>query len=245
MAAHLRSPTPPISHPACHSSKPRSTSPSRAAGKPHRGPDPGPDRGGKRNTRRPGRRPRLRHRTDSERSCAPTRTPAPTGCSRASATASSSRSRRPIPRATAGCRPCPGRPAVPETRELQADPARRRSERGRGVASRSTARGAPGRGAAGWTEADLEPIFAEANRSLASGEPSIRIISPGGDSSPAISASTPRSRDRSTRFASPWTTRISSPPSGRPQRRRAAGRTAPEPDAARHRLRRGEQPDRQ
>ncbi len=35
--------------------------------------------------------------------------------------------------------------------------------------------------AAGWTEADLEPIFAEANRSLASGEPSIRIISPGGD----------------------------------------------------------------
>ena len=35
--------------------------------------------------------------------------------------------------------------------------------------------------AAGWTEADLEPIFAEANRSLASGEPTIRIISPGGD----------------------------------------------------------------
>lgn len=33
----------------------------------------------------------------------------------------------------------------------------------------------------GWTEADLEPIFAEANRSLASGEPTIRIISPGGD----------------------------------------------------------------
>ena len=35
--------------------------------------------------------------------------------------------------------------------------------------------------AAGWTEADLEPIFAEANRALAAGEPSIRIISPGGD----------------------------------------------------------------
>ena len=34
---------------------------------------------------------------------------------------------------------------------------------------------------AGWTEADLEPIFAEANRSLASGEPTIRIISPGDD----------------------------------------------------------------
>ncbi len=35
--------------------------------------------------------------------------------------------------------------------------------------------------AAGWTEADLEPIFAEANRSLASGEPTIRIIPPGGE----------------------------------------------------------------
>lgn len=35
--------------------------------------------------------------------------------------------------------------------------------------------------AAGWTEADLEPIFAEANRSLASGEPTIRIVPPGGE----------------------------------------------------------------
>ena len=35
--------------------------------------------------------------------------------------------------------------------------------------------------AAGWTDADLEPIFAEANRALAAGEPSIRIIPPGGD----------------------------------------------------------------
>lgn len=35
--------------------------------------------------------------------------------------------------------------------------------------------------AAGWTEADLEPIFAEANRALAAGEPTIRIIEPGGD----------------------------------------------------------------
>ncbi len=35
--------------------------------------------------------------------------------------------------------------------------------------------------AAGWAEADLEPIFAEANRSLAAGEPTIRIIPPGGE----------------------------------------------------------------
>ncbi len=35
--------------------------------------------------------------------------------------------------------------------------------------------------AAGWTEADLEPIFAEANRSLTSGEPTVRIIPPGGE----------------------------------------------------------------
>ncbi len=34
---------------------------------------------------------------------------------------------------------------------------------------------------AGWTEADLEPIFAEANRALAAGEPGIRIIPPGGE----------------------------------------------------------------
>ncbi len=34
---------------------------------------------------------------------------------------------------------------------------------------------------AAWTDADLEPIFAEANRALASGEPTIRIIAPGGE----------------------------------------------------------------
>ena len=35
--------------------------------------------------------------------------------------------------------------------------------------------------AAAYTDADLEPIFAEANRALVAGEPSIRIIAPGGD----------------------------------------------------------------
>ena len=100
--------------------------------------------------------------------------------------------------------------------------------------------------AAGWTEADLEPIFAEANRSLASGEPTIRIIPPGGELvSGYLRFDTAVTGPVDRGALHPGRQGPVHDQAGALQRRRTAGRTSPQPDAARDRLRRRTQPDRQ